>query len=325
MIRPADPERRRNVATPVKTPVALLLLFLFLLFHLGGCDSPTPTIDPQLKQQIPIAEKTGDPTAVRIAVGAMITPREGFAFYRDFLDYVSKKIDRPVEYVDKESYAEINDMLENGKLDVAFVCSGPYVDGAAKFGLKPLVSPQAYNASVYYSYVIVPIDSKAKSFTDLRNKRFAFTDPQSNTGTLVPTYMLARMNETPDSFFASYDFTYAHDQSIKAVATKLVDGASVDSLIWEYANHRNPLYTARTKIIERSPPYGIPPVVVRPGLDPELEEKLRSTFLNAHRDPLGRKILAGMMVERFNPLDDSLYDPVREMKAWLASRTTAEK
>lgn len=298
----------------------IYIVLMSLASMIFGCDSSRPTVDLNKKSSQVITDKKVTGGTVRIAVGAMITPKEGFTYYREFLDYISNKISRPVTFIDRESYSEINSMLRTGDLDVAFVCSGPYVDGVKEFGLKPLVSPQAYGESVYYSYVIVPVDSPAKSFIDLKGKKFAFTDPQSNTGTLVPIYMLAKINETPDTFFKGYEYTYAHDKSIQAVALKLVDGAAVDSLIWEYAHNTNPVYTSKTKIIHKSPPYGIPPVVVRSKMDKDLVAKLRSAFLNAHKDPEGKRILAGMMIEKFNPLDDNLYNSVREMKDWLAKK-----
>lgn len=254
---------------------------------------------------------------IHIAVGGMITPREGFAYYKKLLDYIGEKLGREVQLVDKEDYAEINNLVKNGGVDAAFVCGGPYVDGHDEFGMELLAAPVAYGGTVYYSYIIVSKDSPVNSFEELRGKTFAFTDPLSNTGKLVPTYILAKMNETPETFFKKFDYTHAHDKSIKAVAEGIVDGAAVDSLIWEYENHTNPEVTSRTKIIKKSPPYGIPPVVVRPGMDPQMKENLRRIFLNAHNDEKGKDILKGMMVEKFVPIEDGAYDSIREMKRWV--------
>ena len=125
---------------------------------------------------------------------------------------------RQIEYVDAEDYAEINRKLEIGELDAAFVCSGPFVDGKKKFGLELIAAPHAYGESVYYSYFIVPNTSKAKTLDDLRGKSFAFTDPLSNTGKLVPTYTLARRGATPERFFSKVSYSGNHDKSIKAVS-----------------------------------------------------------------------------------------------------------
>ena len=257
---------------------------------------------------------------IRIAVGGMITPKEGLAYYRHFLDYIEEKLGKEVDFVDRDDYAEINDMLRNGELDAAFVCSGPYVDGHKEFGMELLAAPQAYGETVYYSYIIVAKNSTVKNFEDLRGKSFAFSDPLSNTGKLVPTYMLARMHESPDTFFSRYIFTYKHDKSIQTVAQGVVDGAAVDSLIWEYLNRTNPEFTSKTRIISKSPPYAIPPVVVQRGLDPQIKERLKQIFLNAHNDNKGRELLKKMMIDKFVVIDDSAYDSVREMKSWLENQ-----
>jgi phosphonate transport system substrate-binding protein len=259
---------------------------------------------------------------IRIAVGGMITPKEGLAYYRHFLDYIEEKAGKEVDFVDRDDYAEINDMLRNGELDAAFVCSGPYVDGHKDFGMELLVAPQVFGETVYYSYIIAAKTSSINSFEDLRGKSFAFSDPLSNTGKLVPTYMLARLNETPDTFFSRYIFTFKHDKSIEAVAQGVVDGAAVDSLIWEYINRTNPEFTSKTKIILKSPPYAIPPVVVPKSLDPQIKERLKQIFLNAHSDNKGRELLRKMMIDKFVVIDDSSYDSVREMKSWLEKQKT---
>jgi phosphonate transport system substrate-binding protein len=137
--------------------------------------------------------------------------------------------------------------------------------------------------------------------------------------------MLARMNETPESHFSRFDFTYGHDKSIRAVAEKLVDGAAVDSLIWEYTARKNPELTALTKIIVMSEPYGIPPLVVRPGIDPELKNRLQAIMLAAANDPEGKEILAGMMIDSFVAGDDKNYDSIRAMNSWVATQRKTGK
>lgn len=291
-----------------------------LLAWFAGCNEG-PTRKISLEKRVPTT--AAGPAhirenSLRIAVGGMITPRAGFVYYRQFLDYLGAKLGMHVEFVDRESYAEINSLVRTGDVDVAFVCGGPYVDGHDRFGMELLAAPQAYGERVYYSYIIVGKESPIRSFKELRGKKFAFTDPMSNSGTLVPKYMLAKMNETPDRFFKKYVFTQSHDMSIKAVAQGVVDGAAVDSLIWEYLNRTDPEFTSQTRVVQKSPPYGIPPVVVRPGLDPDLKKKIRRVFLTAHEDAQGRKILAGMMIDKFVPIEDHAYDSIRMMKRWTA-------
>lgn len=289
---------------------------IFMLI-LPACSREEPQKVDLSKTETINHDKKVAPGTVRIAVGAMITPKEGFVYYREFLDYIGSELGMPVEYNDATSYEEINSKLEAREIEAAFVCSGPYVSGRKKFGLELLAAPQAFGKTVYYSSIIVPAKSPAKNLEDLRGKSFAFTDPLSNTGKLVPDYLLARKGERPETFFGKIVFSGSHDKSIVAVAGGMVDGAAVDSLIWGYLNKIKPELTGKTRILLTSDPYAIPPFVVHPALDPALKEKLRAILLSAHTKPKGKQILDKMMIERFVPISDSAYDSIREMNRWI--------
>lgn len=236
------------------------------------------------------------------------------------ITYIGEKVGRPVEILHRKSYQEMSDLLERGLADVAFVCGFPYVIDREKFGEELLVSPVFNGKPLYQSYVIVPRDSDAKSLEDLRGKLYAFSDPLSNSGKLVPTYRLITIGETPETFFRRYIFTYSHSANVEAVAVKLVDGASVDSYVWEYLKVVSPQLTGRTKVIERSPYHGMTPVVVRPGLDLSLKRKLRQAFLTMHRDRQGGAILKQLLIDRFEEVPDALYDSIRTMRKVVERR-----
>ncbi len=257
---------------------------------------------------------------IKIGVAAMISPKETAKYYTDMLNYVGEKIGKKVEIVQQENYSEMDAMLEKGIVNAAFICSGPYIKDHDKFGAELLVAPQSYGKPFYNAYIIAHKDSGAKSLADLKGKKFAFTDPKSNTGKIVPEYMVAKkFNEKPEKFFSEVIYTKSHDKSIEAVAKKLVDGASIDSLIYDYAAKKNPVYTQLTKIVEKSPSYGIPPVVVNKNVDPKLKAALKDAFLNMHKDARGKEILAGIMVDKFIIPKDSDYNSVREMDKFLSS------
>ena len=305
----------------MKKHFVLIIFICVFIAGMTGCSNNEGVVAINLSntQKLDTKSDHSGNEIIKIAVGGMITPKEGFMYYKKFLDYIGDRLGKKVKFIDKESYAVINDMLEAGNVDVAFVCGGPYVDGHKKFGMELLVAPKAYGETVYYSYIIVHKGSSIKSFENLRGKKFAFTDPLSNSGKLAPTYMLAKMQESPKTFFGSSEFTYAHDKSIQAVAEGVVDGAAVDSLIWEYVNRISPEHASKTTIVRKSDPYGIPPVVVRPDMDPSIKKELKEIFLKVHEDKEGREILKGMMVDKFVVIDDSHYDSIREMKQFIGN------
>lgn len=252
-------------------------------------------------------------TPLRIAVAAMISPEETVGAYRELMDYLARRIGRPVEMKQRRTYQEVNDMLGAGKLDAAILCSGPYVHARRQYGVEPLAVPVIQGSPTYRSYIIVPTGSPAAALVDLKGKRFAYTDPLSTSGRLYPVYALLQGGHQPATFFAKTLHTYSHDNSVEAVAEGVADGAAVDSLVYNYLRRIHPALTGRTRVIQQSPPLGAQPVGVPRGLDPALKGRLQEAFLALHQDPEARGILKKLGVDRFIPGDDSLYDDIRGM------------
>lgn len=308
----------KSERSPLFNYLIKVLIPLLALTLLWGCNDERPTLDISTRQaQSPTVTAENSKPALRVAIGAMISPEITRTYYQNLLELIAARVGRRAVFSQRRTYAEINELVKNHQVDVAFVCSGPYVVGHDQFGMELLVAPVAHGRQVYHSYFIVHQKSRISSFEELRGKRFAFTDPHSNTGYLVPTYLLSKQEEKPATFFSETFFTNSHDNSIHAVAEGLTDGAAVDSHIWEFMNNVNPELTSQTKIIGKSPPYGIPPVVVTPDLDLELKKGLKGAFLSIHRDAKARLLLNQIQIERFAEVEDTNYDSVREMHQWL--------
>ncbi len=295
-------------------------LAMMLLAALCGCSRDGDGVVVDFSKTAVVEQNEAATPAVqplRVAVGAMISPRETFTAYRRLVDYLGERMQRPGELVQRKTYVEVSELLQKGQIDVAFICSGPYALGRDTFGFELLATPEVQGRHDYRAYLIVSRDSAYQQLEDLRGKVFAFTDQDSNTGKLVPTYWLAKLGETPESFFSRTLFTYSHDNSILAVSRALVDGASVDSLIWDYYRFKTPELTARTRIIKKSEPYGIPPLVATRGVPQDIRDRLREVLFDMHRDPEGRDILRELMIERFIVPQDAWYEPIRHMYAEL--------
>ncbi len=265
-------------------------------------------------QPLPAPDRQ-DVLPLRVAVAAVISPQGTAESYQALLDYVGASLGRPVELVQRRTYAEINELIGRGEVDLAFVCTNAYVIGHEAFGMRLLAAPQVQGKTVYYSLLIVPADSSAQDMADLRGKVFAFTDPMSNTGRLYPTYLVLRLGSTPEEFFSRTFFTYSHDDAIRAVAEGVADGAGVDSLVYEYAVAREPWMGEATRVIHRSPPFGNPPLVVGPLVRPQTAAELAEMLLHMHEDPAGRAALAALGVDRFVEIDDAAYNSVRALRA----------
>ena len=296
-------------------------IVLATLVVITGCGKDSDAVVVDFNQTIAV-ERPESPipelAAFNVAVAAMISPKETFGYYRQLLDYIGEKLGRDVQFIQRKTYGEINELLGVGQIDLAFICSGPYAAGKEKYGLELVATPQVQNSRYYQSYLIVNKASQFEKLEDLKGRVFAFTDPESNTGKLVPTYWLFEKGEQPETYFSKTIYTYSHDNSILAVAKALVDGAAIDGLIWEYYNQKDPVFTSRTRVIHKSEPYGIPPIVASKFLSSELKDRIRQLFFDMHLDPRGQKILKELMIDRFLAPRDEWYDSIRQMDLKIA-------
>ena len=293
------------------------LLIAMLLLCLPGCSGDGETRVVDFSTTIPVARPGNTAQsrpALRVAVAAMISPKETFVYYRQLLDYLAGNLGSEVELVQRKTYGEISELFAKGQIDLAFICSGPYAVGKEKYGFDLLATPEVQGSHFYRSYLIVNADSAFQSLEDLKGRTFAFTDPDSHTGKLVPTHWLAEMREQPETFFGKTIYTYSHDNSILAVARGLVDGAAVDGLVWEYYQQRNPSLTSKTRVIRQSEPYGIPPIVASRTLPTELRERVRQLLFSMHQDSNGRKILQELLIDRFVAPREEWYDTIRQVE-----------
>ncbi len=294
---------------------------------LMGCktDPNTVVVDFSKKSNIlQPAIREGSPNALRIAVASITSPKQTMIFYHELLRYFGEKLERDITLVQRKTYAEVNTLLGSGDIDLAFICSGPYAVEKNHCRLIPVAVPVVMHKETYRSYLIVNRDSPFSNFEALRGRTFAFSDPESNTGFLVPTFILNRIGETADHFFSKTIYTYSHDNSIMAVARNLADGAFVHEQIWEYFKHQDPDFTSQTRVIFRSEPFGNPPVVASSHLPSPNILRIKHLLYNLHLDPQGKSILDHLMIERFVPVKEELYDPIRRMVLTLNTQGSSK-
>jgi len=261
-----------------------------------------------------------DHVAIRIVMSGAFVSESGVAIYDEIAGYLGEKLQHKVEFISGFSYATINAMLDSGMADIGFICGLPYVmkkdkpEPTINLLLAPVMKNQKYkDRPIYYSYVIVHKDSKFNQFSDLKGSRFVFNDEISNSGYNMPRAHLIDIGET-SGFFGTVVRAGSHEESIRMVALGKADVSAVDSLVYDYDEIKNPEFVRQTKVIKILGPAGIPPVVVSSKTPVDLRQKIRDILLEMNNNPVGRRILNKVLIDRFTVVNDSNYDGIRQMK-----------
>jgi phosphonate transport system substrate-binding protein len=256
----------------------------------------------------------------RVAIAPIVSPEKSLEMYQAFIDYLAEKLGRRPVSLYRPTYSETNDLVRYQRCDLAVVCTYPFIRGEREFGMQALVVPRIKGETTYQSFILVPQSSPATSLLDLRGKRFGSADIISTTGWLFPAMTLMKCGEDPNRFFGEHVITGSHDKSVQAVVDGFVDGAAVHGIVYDQMIADDPTISQKVKILVKSPPFGIPPVVVHPNMDKNLRNEALSILLNMHNDARGRLILEKLQIERFvipgKGLFDNLRQAVGKLEGW---------
>ncbi|MBI3098646.1 MAG: PhnD/SsuA/transferrin family substrate-binding protein [Planctomycetes bacterium] len=270
---------------------------------------PPPAPDPAVSST----------STLTLAVAPVMSPERSIQMYDDFAKYLGARTGRTPSLVCRPTYSQVNDLVRSRSCDLAFVCTYPFVRGERTFGMQVLVSPIRNGSDSYHSLVVVHSSSTAASLLDLRGRRFASSTSFSTSGWVYPATWLLDHSEDPEHFFSEHLLTDSHDRSLEAVATGYVDGAAVVSRVYERMVADDPSLAGKVKVILKSPPFGAPPLVVHPEMDPDLRARVLRVLLSMHEDPAGLEILSKIGIDRFIVPKASNYDSVRRLvDSWEA-------
>lgn len=226
--------------------------------------------------------------------------------------YLETRLKRPVVITQRATYREITELLRHGKLDFAWICGYPFVTNRTHLNL--LAVPLYRGKPSYRAYLIVPAsDDRTTSVTDLRDKVFAFSDPDSNSGYLVPVHELLRHGEKSGTFFRKAFFTWSHRKVVEAVAAGLAQGGSVDGYVWDMLALQDPHLTARTRIASESMEFSFPPFVAGKAVAPSDVHAMRAVLLGMSQDVEGEMLLRRLRLDGFVPGSDAMFDDIRRM------------
>lgn len=223
--------------------------------------------------------------------------------------FLARTTGRAVQLVQRRTYQEITALLLSGQLSGAWICGYPYV--RYREHLQLLAVPIWLGKPLYRSYVIVDKQRAGESFDDLRGDIHAYSDPDSNSGFLVTTALLAEMGLRPPDFFSSFFYAYGHRNVVRAVSSGLAQSGSVDGYVYEVLREVEPALTEPTRVLRKSEWLGFPPIAApAEPRDPEATELLTQALLRMDKDESGREILKMLRLDKFEREAPEMFDRI---------------
>lgn len=255
---------------------------------------------------------------IKLGLTAVIL-HERYRLLADWRDYLQTRLHRPVEFVTRDSYGEAMDMLQQDKLDFAWISDYLYV--RLKRQVRLVAVPFYQGRPYYRSYLIVASSNKrTASLLELRDSVFAFSDPYSTSGYIAPRYQLLEAGEDPNRFFRKTFFTWSNSDVVEAVADGLADAGAVNSFVWNSLHVVQPDLTSRTRIVARSSEYGFPPIVANRSISKADFAEMQQVLFSMTQDRDGMALLKRLNIDRFAPANAQLYQRVANMMRTLGEK-----
>ena len=245
----------------------------------------------------------GDAQTLTLGLVSQIHQKEIENRFRDFVDYVARKLSTKPKLEGKIIVAptpnQLAALLADKKVD--FYMESPYptyvindVDGAGMLLLRRWKG----GAAEYKALIFTKRNSAIRRLEDLRGRIIAFEDPGSTSGYFLPKFFLSRRGFKlaekggiePSASSEEIGYVFAHSQGalVDSVLTDQVAAGAFSDDDYAALDDKKKSEIAILAETERLPRHLLS---IRKDLAPEVAKRLEETLLSMHEDPQGRKIL----------------------------------
>jgi phosphonate transport system substrate-binding protein len=249
-----------------------------------------------------------------------------------FRAYTEEALGVPTKLFTAADYNGVIQGLIGGTLDMAWLGASAY---AAVYLENPdavspvLVKTNLDGSYVYHSIGFARKDSGITSLDDMKGKKFAFADPNSTSGYLVPLVELPALGYSmkPGEFFSDVVFSGGHEQSIVGTNAGDFDAAVTwadGQGDWEDGYNSGALRRAvdaglvdMNDLVEiwKSTPIPEGPIVLRNALPEDVKAKMVELTANLHtKDAACAYGVAAGDTAGFTPIGHDAYTTIIEVR-----------
>lgn len=304
---------------------SLFALSLTIAKLLSSCKANSTLTDTV--ETTEVAKNLGKAEFEEINFGIISTESQAHQkpIWEPFIEAMSAEFGIPVKAFYATQYAGVIAAMAVGKVDLAWFGGKSYIEAAARANAEAFALTVADDGSKgYYSHLITNVDNPWVKDINLDKEKgykyvlenaskltFAFNDPNSTSGFLVPDYYIfAQNNINPKEEFKRLIFAGNHEAAALAVANNRVDVATSNDKALSRLEKINPAAWKKIKVIWTSPEIPSDPIAYRQDLPPGVKENIRD-FFYSYKD---KAVLKPLEWSGFEQADDSRWNTIRELE-----------
>jgi phosphonate transport system substrate-binding protein len=238
--------------------------------------------------------------------------------------YLTKKLGMKVEFQTSTEYTSVIEAIASKKVHVAYLSPFSYILATQKTKLIPLVVlGEKGSPSIYRSLIITNPHTGLKTMEDVKSRAksltLCFADPASTSGHLVPRAYLTSIGLNPETSFKETMFAGSHAASALSVKSGKTDIGCAYEFALGMLERTGTMAKDDIVILWTSDPIVEGPVTIRPDINRELIERIRTAFLQMPVEApdvwqayvsIYRKDISGLC---YVPATDSMYESLRKI------------
>ncbi|MBL8912798.1 MAG: phosphate/phosphite/phosphonate ABC transporter substrate-binding protein [Archangium sp.] len=295
-----------------------IILLIFLLAS-TACTEPEEVLPepvPRISPALPVFSPPSGFTKLRFGLVPFLSKETIAAAHHKLADHLSKTLSVPVEIVVADSYADAIDRMERGEFDLVELSPMVYVDASKRMKMKCLVQTIADGSATASGYIFVRDDSPRRSIEDLKGGTFAFVDPMSTSGSVLPKKVLRDKGIDWTKDFTRTEYLGNHEAVLLAVLEGRADAGATYQGSFGALRRSKGVDPLSFRVIAKTPRTPRDIFCVNPAMSAEISDALSASMLSlTGRDRAGREILGPLNLNGFRPADDRNYDELRAIAA----------
>ncbi|MEY2687197.1 MAG: hypothetical protein RL375_1395, partial [Pseudomonadota bacterium] len=219
--------------------------------------------------------------------------------WEPFLDDMTKAVGVKVNGFYATDYAGIIEAQRFNKLQIAWYGNKAAIDAVDRASGEVFAQFVDLDGTPgYYSYLITHKDSGITTLDQvLRNGKdttFGIGDPQSTSGTLVPSYYVFTLNGLDPKTHFKVTRSSNHEGNFLAVLNRQVDVATSNSEMTQKMKEKSPEKLDQIRILWTSPLIPRDPLVWRKDLPGDMKKKIQDFVVGYGKDAREKEILKNM-------------------------------
>lgn len=238
--------------------------------------------------------------------------------YKPIAEQLGRKLGCKVSLLITPNYTAEIEAMRAKKLEIAQF--GPFgytlANKLAKAEAVAIFAGPDGKAGAYTASIVAP---KSKGITTLRGvkgKSFAYSDPASTSGYLIPAFLLKNAGIDPRKGVKPV-FAGSHPSAYEALRNGKVDAGELNSEQIEILEKQGNYEPDKLVTLAKSDPIPLDPITVRGDLPEAFKQRVADAIVSLDFSTLPKKARDVLIGQELVPVDDSAYDPIRDVQSEL--------